>query len=104
MISLNNREFSGYVVEQNDEVDAIIHSADYIVDIIKAVDSAREVIDNTDGRNAIKVNYFMGAKEVSPHVYCLRYGTKPTLWDNYDKVIQEQSQMIDSLLVMMLEG
>ena len=105
MIYIGNKSYSGYIVEQEGEVDAIIHTTDYINDVIRGMENIKVIVhQEADEKRAIPVNYFMGAREASKNIYCLRFGTKPTLWDLYDKVLKEQSDMIDALLAMSLEG
>lgn len=100
MIIINNRSYSGSVVSQDDrELKVLINAVDSIDDICLALNGVKTVIDRqqNDQETVYTVNTALTVSTVAPNTYIITFLTKPT-------AMQEMSNAIDALLVMMLEG
>lgn len=100
MIIINNRSYSGSVVSQDDrELKVLINAVDSIDDICLALNGVKTVTDRqqNDQETVYTVNTALTVSTVAPNTYIITFLTKPT-------AMQEMSNAIDALLVMMLEG
>lgn len=108
MIQILNKEYSGYVAETPDgTLSVIIHTSDRFDDVVHALlnDEVKEVTDINNGVETVyNVTCPVSARVVATWIYNLVYSTKPTYEQQMEAKIQEQSDAIDDLLVMILEG
>ena len=120
MIRLGNAEYSGYVIENGDDVLKItLHSADRFEDIAQNITGLREVIEVNNGEETVyTITAPLSAKQVSANVYFVEFSTKPTPTQQMEKRIADQDDLIaeqaatisdlsdtvDDLLIAILEG
>lgn len=98
MIEINGRSFSGSVVK-NDESELIVSiiATDTMPDLCIAMKSVKVVTEtNSGGSNAIAVNMATHINSAGNGIYTITFTKRQTF-------IEEMSNAIDELLVMVLE-
>lgn len=98
MIEINGRTFSGSIVK-NDESELIVSiiSSDTMPDLCLAMSGVKTVTEtNAGGSNAIAVNMATHINSAGTGIYTVTFTKRMT-------VIEEMSNAIDQLLVMLLE-
>lgn len=99
MIQFNNKSYSGAVVKNDDsELIVTINTVDTLQDLCLALNGVKNVTE-TIGEASTVYNVNTATQIGSPmkDVYTINFSKKLT-------VMQEMSQAIDDLLVMVLEG
>ena len=107
MVRFNGKDYSGYVMEGEDEtLVVIIQTADNFDEIAQSIVNVREItqIDAEGASRVYPVTAPISAGIVSSYVYSLKFSTKPTPAKIMQDKIQEQSETIDALLLALLEG
>lgn len=100
MLVINEKEYSGAVVKADEnELVTTVSTNETLFEVCHAMDGATSVTEiGIDGaEKAYMVNNATRVMESVPGVYVVVFSTKPT-------VLQEMSNAIDELLVMVLEG
>lgn len=101
MIKINDVTYSGSIVPSHDDnkINVMLNTVSTIQDLSIALDNADKIIeiDFSGAETEYTVNNIMSISRVADNVFLATYSTKMT-------VIQEMSNAIDSLLVMVLEG
>lgn len=98
MIEINGRSFSGSVVK-NDEAELIltIITTDTLQDLCMAMTGVKSVtVSTVDGSNVIAVN-------IATHINMSGNGIYTVTFTKRQTFIEEMSNAIDELLVMVLE-
>jgi len=107
MVKIKNREYSGQVMQTLDDMLIVtVHTVDDFNEVAQSIVNVTEITE-TDAEGNTKVYNVtapISAGVVSPYVYSLKFSTKPTPAKIMQDKIQEQSEMIDALLVALLEG
>ena len=107
MIRIKNREYSGQVISTLDDMLVVtVHTADDFNEVAQSIVNVTEIIEtDAEGNSTVyNVTAPISAGIVSQYVYMLKFSTKPTPAKIMQDKIQEQSEMIDALLVALLEG
>ena len=98
MITINGKTYSGAVIRNEDtELIVSISTADTMQDLCLAMNDVKTVTEtNEGGTNVINVNNAVSINQSVKGIFTITFSKKLT-------VIQEMSQAIDDLLVMVLE-
>lgn len=98
MIEVNGKQYSGAVLKNDDsELVISIYSSDSLQDMCIAFDNVKEVTEISNGvSNVIHVNTAVQISSGIKDVYAITFSKKQT-------IIQEMSEAIDKLLLMVLE-
>lgn len=107
MIKIKDKEYSGNVFNADDDILTVVVYSDYsVIDLANITAEAKEIIEiGSDGTEVIyKVNHPVSASEISHHVFTLKYSTKQTNEEKITEQLEEQNEMIDTLLALILEG
>ena len=106
MIKLKEKEYSGYVVKnENDVLTVVIHTADNFDEIAKYITDVTSVTwsKSEQDETVYNITVPLSAKRVSQNVYALDFSTKPTETQQMEATLQAHSDAIDEMLVMLLE-
>lgn len=107
MVKWNNKEYSGNIITNKDDVlTVVIYTVESLQDICLSLEGVTEIteIRDKETENTFKVSTAISVKMVEAHTYHVAFSTKPTYQQEIQAKIQEQSDAIDALLVMLLEG
>lgn len=105
MVRWNDKTYSGNVVtERNDELTVVIYTVESLQDICLTLNDVTEVTEITETERTIRVTTAICVRRIEPNTYHVKFSTKPTYRQEVLDLIQEQSDAIDALLVMLLEG
>ncbi len=107
MVIYDGKEYSGNIICNEDarRVTVILYTTDSVDDIAQAachVSSVTETDENGHSKS-YTVAAPVSTSVVSTHVYAVEFTTELTDMQKLARVVQEQSDTIDSLLVMVLE-
>lgn len=106
-IKLKDKEYNGYIAASgNDILTIILHTTDDFGEVANYMADIAEITSvEQDGTESVYiVTAPLSAKQVSQNVYSIEFSTKPTPFQEYEASLQSQSDAIDELLVMLLEG
>ena len=106
MIRLGNKEYSGNIARNTDsELIVLIYSSDAFNDVISGTEKLNKVIEiGSDGaETVIEVSNATRASMVQNGIYSISFSKQLPLQQKLMKMIEEQNEIIDSLLVMNLE-
>lgn len=106
-VKIGDIEYSGYIVKNEEEVlTVVIHTIDDFDTVAQNAANVKQVeeIDSDENKTAYAVTAPLSAKVVSNYVYSIDFSTKLTVQQETDEKIQAQSDAIDELLIMVLEG
>lgn len=106
-IKLKDKEYSGYIAANGgDTLTVILHTTDdfgdvanYMIDVTKVIS-----VEQNGCENVFTVTAPLAAKQISLNVYSIEFSTKLTVEQEFEASLQSQSDAIDELLVMLLEG
>ena len=107
MVSWNNNTFNGQVMSHDENVlTACIYTLMTFSELIPTMNGVKEVVEftNEEDRTVYSVSGPKSAKIVSANTYYVEFSTKLPLVKQLENAIQVQSDAIDDLLVMVLEG
>ena len=107
MIQWKDKVFSGQILRDDDEVlTAVVYTVESFQDVSTSMTGVTEIYEFTSesDRAEHKVTGPRSAKIVAANTYFVEFSTKQPLTKQLENKIQEQSDAIDDLLVMMLEG
>jgi len=107
MVRINGKVYSGEVMNnKEDSIVVVIYTAESLRDIAATLTEVSEITEffgEEDGK-IYNVTTPLSAKTISSNVYALEFSTKPTYEMEVKTELQKQSDAIDDLLVMILEG
>lgn len=106
MISIKDKKYSGYIVEQDGTINVIVNTIETYGDFIHYAESATVIIEN-EGENGEKrytVTSPVSATIVDRNIYSMIFSTKPTYFQQLEQSIQNNNDAIDDILVALLEG
>ncbi len=105
MIKWNDKTYSGNIVnEGNDKLTVVIYTVESLQDICLSLNDVTEVIEETQGERVVNVTMALSVKTIEQNTYYITFSTKPSQQQEMMDLIQEQSDAIDALLIMLLEG
>ena len=107
MVSFNDKRYSGNVIQSEDEkLIVVIYTVDSFSDVLASTNnlSTIEETDVNGSVNSYHVTVPLSAKEVSHNVYSIEFSTKPTFNQEMQNRIEEQDEIINTLLALLLEG
>lgn len=107
MLRIKDREYSGHVyTEGNEKLVAVIHSTDEYRDIAEYMIDVTSITEISEDGNEIQytVTAPICARMISTNIYSFDFSTKPSYKQELENKIEEQNQLIDSLIVAFLEG
>ena len=99
MIEFNGKQYSGSIIKNDsEELVVSICSNELIPDICLALNGVKAVTETNDGGSTVyNVNTATNVSNTLKGIFTITFSKRLT-------VIQEMSQAIDDLLVMVLEG
>ena len=106
-IKFKDKEYNGYVADNgNDILIAVIHTTESLNEIVSGLSDVTSVSTTSqDGTESVyAVTAALAAKQISLNVYSIEFSTKLTVEQEFEASLQSQSDAIDELLVMLLEG
>lgn len=106
-LKLKDKEYNGYVAQnENDVLTIILHTTDNFDDVADSMTSVTSITTMSESGNeaVIRVTEPLLAKRVSQNVYALEFSTRLTIEQELEAALQTQSDAIDELLVMLVEG
>ena len=107
MLRINGTLYDGNVVDHNeDRIIIVVHYPGSFTEFADAIIDTKQIVDvdAVGGEKTYVVSSPLQATNVSKNVYSAEFNCKPTINDELANRIQEQSDAIDALLVMLLEG
>lgn len=106
MIEINGTSFSGSIVgNENDTLSVLIRTVDEMQDLAQRITGASSVTEIADGQETNHtVTMLRAIKSVSYNTFLAEFSTKQSFAETVEAKIQQQSDAIDELLVMLLEG
>ena len=105
MVSWNGHEFRGQITRNEDDVlSAFVYANVDFRTIINTLNGVKEVTEYTseDDKTTYKVSGCLSAKVVSTNTYYIEFSTKLPVTEMLESKIQEQSDAIDELLLIIL--
>lgn len=106
-IKFKDKEYNGYVADNgNDILIVVIHTTESLNEIVSGLSDVTSVSTTSqDGTESVyAVTAALAAKQISLNVYSIEFSTKLTVEQEFEASLQSQSDAIDELLVMLLEG
>ena len=102
MIKINGREYSGNVVNSDDEtLTVMLFTSDSFQDVLANTQDVNQV---SDEQTTYNVTGAMRANIIENGVYYLVFSCKPTVIQQLEQKLQQQDNAIDDILVMLLGG
>lgn len=107
MLRINGALYEGNIVDHNeDRLIIVVHYPGSFTEFADAIIGTKQIVDAdaVGGEKVYAVTSPLQASTVSTNLYSAEFNRKPSINDELANKIQEQSDAIDALLVMMLEG
>ena len=107
MLKWNDKTYSGKIINVGEEtISVCVYTADRFQDVVLSLADVKQITEYTNeaDEKSYRVTCHKQSRILSPNTYYIEFSTKPTFQQYLDEKFQEQSDMIDALLVALLEG
>lgn len=107
MLKWNDKTYSGKIINADDEnLSVCVYTTDSFQDVVASLTDVKAVTEFTSESDAkeYRVTCYKQSRILSASTYYIEFSTKPTFQQHIVDKLQEQSDMIDALLVALLEG